>query len=60
MVKVAVLFTAGTNCDEETILAFTKAGAKTERLYLNSLKKNHLILKKYQILVIPGGFTYGD
>ncbi len=60
MVKVAVLFTAGTNCDEETIHAFKLAGADAERVHLNLLKKKKHLLKEYQILVIPGGFTYGD
>jgi phosphoribosylformylglycinamidine synthase len=60
MIKVAALFTAGTNCDEETIHAFQLAGAKAERVHLNLLKKKKHILKDYHILVIPGGFTYGD
>lgn len=55
-----MLFTAGTNCDEETIYAFKLAGADAERVHLNLLKKKKHILKGYQILVIPGGFTYGD
>lgn len=60
MVKVASLFTAGTNCDEETRLAFQWSGAQAEHVHLNLLKKNKQILRSYQILVIPGGFTYGD
>lgn len=60
MVKVAVLFTAGTNCDEETIYAFEQVGAKAERVHLNFLKKKKPLLRNYQILVIPGGFSYGD
>jgi len=60
MVKTAVLFTAGTNCDQETIYAFKLAGAKVTSIHLNNLKKNKHILKDCQILVIPGGFTYGD
>lgn len=60
MVKVAVLFAAGTNCDEETIHAFKLAGAKAERVRLILLKKKKHLLKDCQILVIPGGFTYGD
>ncbi|MBS4016076.1 MAG: phosphoribosylformylglycinamidine synthase I [Candidatus Latescibacteria bacterium] len=60
MIRVASLFTAGTNCDEETMLAFEMAGAKSERVHLNLLKKNRRLLEKYQILAIPGGFTYGD
>jgi len=60
MVKVAILFTAGTNCDEETMFAFKAAGAQTERIHLNLLKKKKHILKEYHILCVPGGFTYGD
>jgi phosphoribosylformylglycinamidine synthase I len=60
MIKAAILFTAGTNCDEETVHAFRLAGTKADRIHLNLLKKKKSILKDYQILVIPGGFTYGD
>jgi phosphoribosylformylglycinamidine synthase len=60
MVRVVILFTAGTNCDEETIHAFELAGAKAERIHLNTLKKNKHLLRMYHILCIPGGFTYGD
>jgi phosphoribosylformylglycinamidine synthase len=60
MVKVGVLFTAGTNCDEETIIAFQYAGARADRLYLNELKKKPERLLSYEILCIPGGFSYGD
>lgn len=59
-VKVAILFTAGTNCDEETIYAFKLAGAFAENVHINILKKKKHLLNQYQILVIPGGFTYGD
>lgn len=59
MVKVVVLFAPGTNCDEETIFAFEKAGAKAERLPINYLRKKK-ILNNYSIFCIPGGFTYGD
>jgi len=59
-VNVAILFTAGTNCDEETIRAFDIAQAKAERVHINALKKKKNLLREYQILCIPGGFTYGD
>ncbi|MEO0098163.1 MAG: phosphoribosylformylglycinamidine synthase I [candidate division WOR-3 bacterium] len=60
MVRAALLFAAGTNCDEETLFAFEKAGAKTDRLPINYLKTKKKILDPYSILCIPGGFTYGD
>ena len=58
--KVMILRAAGTNCDEETAFAFEKAGAKTEAVHINQLVSGEKELKNYQILAIPGGFTYGD
>lgn len=58
--KVLILRTAGTNCDYETQYAFEKAGAKVEVVHINVLLANRKLLKDYQILALPGGFTYGD
>uniref|UniRef100_A0A7C6EE92 Phosphoribosylformylglycinamidine synthase subunit PurQ n=1 Tax=candidate division WOR-3 bacterium TaxID=2052148 RepID=A0A7C6EE92_UNCW3 len=60
LVKVAILFTAGTNCDSETAYAFELAGAKVDLVHLSELKKRTKSLNDYSILAIPGGFTYGD
>ncbi len=60
MVKVAVLFTAGTNCDSETVYAFELVGAKTDTVHINQLKSKKKSLSNYTIMAIPGGFTYGD
>lgn len=59
-VKVIVLRTAGTNCDEETAYAFRLAGAETELVHVNQLTKGEKRLVDYDILALPGGFTYGD
>ena len=59
-VKVIVLRTAGTNCDEETCHAFRLAGAAAERVHVNRLIEQPKLLRDYQILTIPGGFSYGD
>lgn len=59
-VKVLVLRTAGTNCDMETCHAFELAGATTERVHVNEMIKNPSMLKEYQVLALPGGFSYGD
>lgn len=56
--RILVLRAAGTNCDLETVYAFELAGGKPERVYIDELKRTDL--RKYQVLVIPGGFTYGD
>lgn len=52
--------TAGTNCDGETAFAFLKAGALAELVHINRLIEGKKHLRDYQILVIPGGFSYGD
>ncbi len=58
--KVIVLRTAGTNCDNETLVAFKMAGADSELVHINELARDEKFLKNFQILAIPGGFTYGD
>ncbi|MFC1931806.1 phosphoribosylformylglycinamidine synthase I [Chloroflexota bacterium] len=60
MVKVIVLRAPGTNCDGETIYAFQQAGADVASVHVNRLICREQHLSDYQILVIPGGFTYGD
>lgn len=58
--KVLILRTAGTNCDVETAFAFEKVGGKAELLHINALKAHPRKLAEYHIMVLPGGFTYGD
>ena len=58
--KVLVLRAAGTNCDMETAFAFSRAGAVVERVHINQLKSRAKELSRYQILALPGGFSYGD
>jgi phosphoribosylformylglycinamidine synthase len=58
--KTLVLRTAGTNCDVETAFAFEQAGASAERVHLNRVLENPAMLGDYQLLAIPGGFSYGD
>lgn len=59
-IKTLILRTAGTNCDMETAYAFEQAGSSAERVHVNAVAADKKILRKYQILAIPGGFTYGD
>jgi phosphoribosylformylglycinamidine synthase subunit PurQ / glutaminase len=59
-VKVLVLRAAGTNCDKETLFAFEQAGATGDPVHINRLRETPSLLNDYQILVIPGGFSYGD
>ncbi len=57
---VLILRAPGTNCDAETAFAFQQAGAKTETLHINRLLEEPDIFERFQILCIPGGFSYGD
>jgi phosphoribosylformylglycinamidine synthase len=58
--RVLILRAPGANCDVEAEYAFELAGAQAERLHINRLRDQPSMLHNYQILVIPGGFTYGD
>jgi phosphoribosylformylglycinamidine synthase subunit PurQ / glutaminase len=58
--KVCVLRTAGTNCDKETAFAFLKAGGQAQLVHINSLISGERKLERFQILALPGGFSYGD
>jgi phosphoribosylformylglycinamidine synthase I len=58
-VRTIVLRVDGTNCDEETCEAFRLAGSSVDLVHINELK-GKAPLEDYQILVVPGGFSYGD
>lgn len=58
--RVCVLRAPGTNCDVETAFAFDSCGARSERLHLYRLLERPALLDEFQILCVPGGFSYGD
>lgn len=58
--RVLILRAPGTNCDQETAFAFQTAGGRPEVLHLNRLLENPALAGQFQILAIPGGFSYGD
>ncbi len=58
--KALVLTGFGLNCDGETAYALEVARADVERIHLNSLIKGERRLRDFQILVIGGGFSWGD
>ncbi len=66
-VRALVLIGYGINCDAETEAAFTLvadafhiAGAEARRVHINDLISRQENLADYQILALPGGFSYGD
>lgn len=58
--RVCILRADGTNCDVETFYAFEKYGSVPEYVQMNELRTKEKNLQDYQILVLPGGFSYGD
>jgi len=58
--RVIVLRAPGTNCDEETAHAFSLAGSLPEIWHVNRVLEQPARLADFQILCIPGGFSYGD
>ena len=59
-IKAIVLRAAGINCDLETQHALELAGAQADRVHINRIIEDKSLLDQYQIMVIPGGFSYGD
>lgn len=59
-VKVLVLAGYGLNCDHETAYAFELAGAKAERVHINSLIDGNVQLDTFHIMAFVGGFGWGD
>jgi len=59
-VKAIVLRAAGINCDMETEHALELAGAKARRMHINRIIEDKTLLDEFQIIVFPGGFSYGD
>ena len=58
--KILVLSGYGLNCETETAYAFELAGGKADIVHVNDLIANKKLLNNYQILSVPGGFSYGD
>ncbi len=65
-IKVAVLRIEGTNCEEESYLAWKRLGAASEKVHLKQLQGDDVTsrekrdIEDYHILMIPGGFSAGD
>jgi len=53
--KVGVVVFPGTNCDRDTKWAFEKLGVKAEFIWHTEHN-----LDGYDLIVLPGGFSYGD
>jgi len=58
-IKVCVLRVGGTNCDAETKRAFEELKVQAEIVHVNELVRRRNLME-YDVLVFPGGFSYGD
>jgi phosphoribosylformylglycinamidine synthase I len=58
--RVLILHATGTNRDREAWQACELAGGKGEIVHVNQLRDGSRQLRDYQMLVLPGGFSYGD
>ena len=58
--RALVLRAPGINCDRETAQACRLVSFETDLLHINHLLKTPERLLDYHLLVIPGGFSYGD
>jgi len=55
-----VLTGYGINCDYESAAACTGAGFEADRIHLNDLLADAGRLFRYRLVVLPGGFSFGD
>lgn len=58
--RVLVLHANGTNRDHDAALACQLAGGEPEIVHINQLLAGERKLTDYHMLVVPGGFSYGD
>ena len=60
MVKALILRAPGINRDEDAAAAVELAGGQAERVHVSRLVERTVRLADYALLIIPGGFSYGD
>jgi phosphoribosylformylglycinamidine synthase len=58
--KVLILHANGTNRDAEAARAVETAGGAPEIVHINQLRAGERNLDDYAMLLLPGGFSYGD
>ncbi len=58
--RVMILHVPGTSRDREAALACEMAGGRPEIVHINQLIAGERALMDAQMLVLPGGFSYGD
>lgn len=60
MPTALIITAAGINCDLELTRAFELAGCEATSLHLNELLADPSLTDTFDLIGIPGGFSYGD
>lgn len=58
--RTLVLYGYGINCENESKYAIEKVGGAADIVHLNLLLQNPKMLEDYNMLMVPGGFSFGD
>jgi phosphoribosylformylglycinamidine synthase I len=58
--KALILQAYGSNRDFDVMEALTLAGAEACGIPLNELRNKKTLFSEYRMIVVPGGFSYGD
>jgi phosphoribosylformylglycinamidine synthase subunit PurQ / glutaminase len=58
--RVLILYATGTNRDADAACAVERAGGEPAIRHVNQLRASPARLQDFQMLVLPGGFSYGD
>jgi phosphoribosylformylglycinamidine synthase len=58
--RALVLRAPGTNCDRETVHALEIAGGAAEAVHMERVLAGGVTLGDYALIVLPGGFAFGD
>lgn len=57
---IVILHASGTNRDTEAARACELAGGVPEIVHINQMRRGERRFSDYEMLLIPGGFSYGD
>ncbi|MCA9862882.1 MAG: phosphoribosylformylglycinamidine synthase I [Thermomicrobiales bacterium] len=58
--RALVLRAPGTNCDRETVHALEIAGGAAEAVHMERVLAGGVAIDDYALIVLPGGFAFGD
>lgn len=58
--RALVITAPGINCDLELCRAFELAGVSVDSIHLRRLARHPGIIDRFQLIGLPGGFSYGD